>query len=278
MYKSPSMQELLEAGVHFGHQTRRGNPRMRRYIYGVRDGVHIINLEHSEKLLKDACEFVYQLGRQGKILMFVGTKKQAQEMLAEAANNSSAPFVNHRWIGGMLTNFEQVRNNVKKILDLKDKREKGELSRYTKKEQLLLSRKIEKFENELGGLSKMEKLPDAIFLIDCVGEKTALAEARKIGLPIVAITDTNSDPMQVDYPVPGNDDATKSIKVMLDAIANAYKEGLDNASAAKEEEAEKKSKKEAADAKAESAVADEVVAAIEQEVEKEVVKDSERVV
>ncbi len=278
MFKSPTMQQLLEAGVHFGHQTRRGNPRMQRYIYGARDGVHIINLEDTEKLLQDACNFVNELGQQGKRLLFIGTKKQAQSMVAEAAKSADAAYINYRWMGGILTNFDELRKNIKKILDLKDQREKGELARYTKKEQLLISRKIEKFETEIGGIAKLDRLPDAVFILDAVGERTALNEARRMNLPIVAIADTNSDPMQIDYPIPGNDDATKSIKIILDAIAAAYQEGLEKAGAAKKVAEEKK----AADAKKaeekESAAVSDEVAVIEQEVEKEVVKDSERVV
>lgn len=283
MNQSPSMQELLEAGVHFGHQTRRGNPRMGQYIYGVRDGVHIINLEQTEQMLKEACEYVYALGEQGKVLLFIGTKKQAQDLVVEAVKDSGAPYLNYRWMGGTLTNFEELRKNIKKILDLKDKQLKGELGHYTKKEQLLISRKIAKFENELGGIAKMDRLPDALFIVDVVNEKTALAEARRMGIPVVAITDTNSDPDQVDYAIPGNDDATKAIKITLDAIANSYKSGLEiglkNAAAAAAKKVEQDEKDAAAAAKKAAEVEpSEEVAALEQEVEKKEVKAAERVV
>lgn len=279
MNKTPSMQELLEAGVHFGHQTRRGNPRMGQYIYGVRDGVHIINLEQTEQLLKEACEFVYQLGEQGKTLLFVGTKKQAQDLVVEAIKDSNAPYLNYRWMGGTLTNFDELRKNIKKLLDLDDKKAKGELGHYTKKEQLLISRKIEKFRAELGGIATMDRLPDALFIIDVVNEKTALNEARKMSIPVVAVTDTNSDPDQVDYPIPANDDATKSIKIVLDAIADAYKQGL----AVGLKNAAKKAAQAAADAEKDALVEtatepSEEVAALEQEVEKKEVRAAERVV
>lgn len=271
----PTMQQLLEAGVHFGHQVRRGHPRMGEYIYGVRDGVHILNLELSEKKLKEAAEYVNQLGQQGKVILFVGTKKQAQPIVKEAAEKTDAPYMDFRWIGGFLTNFDEVKKNVKKLVDLSEKKEKGELSRYTKKEQLLISRKIEKFNHELGGIAKLEKLPDALFIIDCVGEKTAIAEANRIKIPIVAIADTNCNPALVDYPIPGNDDATKSIKIIVDAIASAYGEGLKKARdvKAKAEKAEEEKEVEAA-----GSVAAEDVAAAEEEVEKKVVAESGRVV
>lgn len=279
MFKAPTMQQLLEAGVHFGHQTRRGNPRMQKYIFGARDGVHIINLEDTEKLLQEACNYVQKLGEQGKTLLFIGTKKQAQSMIADAAKSAGAPYINYRWMGGMLTNFDELRKNIKKILDLKEQREKGELSRYTKKEQLLISRKIEKFETEIGGIAIMDRLPDAVFILDAVGEKTAVIEARRVGLPIVAIADTNSDPMQLDYPIPGNDDATKSIKIILDAITEAYKDGLEKAGkqkAADEKKAAEKSDKKEEKVEEESVAPE--VEALEQEVEKKEVKDAERVV
>lgn len=270
---TPSMQDLLEAGVHFGHQTRRGNPRMSQYIFGVRDGVHIINLEDSEKLLKEACEYVHKLGQEGKVLLFVGTKKQAQQLIADTAAKSNAPFVNYRWLGGTLTNFDELRRNIKRLLDIKEKKEKGELGHYTKKELLLIDRKLGKFNQEIGGLAAMNTLPDALFLVDAADEKTALKEATRLGIPVVAITDTNSNPDLVDKPIPGNDDASKSIKILVEAIGDAYAEGLGKAKVAAA------AKKEADEKAAEAPVVDDAtVAAIEQEVEKEEVKDAERVV
>lgn len=277
MLNTPSMQQLLEAGVHFGHQVRRGNPRMGEYIFGVREGVHIINLELSEKLLKEASEYAYDLGKNGKVLLFVGTKKQAQAIIADAAKKVSAPYLDYRWVPGFLTNFDEVRKNINKLIDLKEKKEKGELSHYTKKEQLLISRKIEQFEREYGGIAKMDKVPDAIFLVDCVGEKIALSEANRVGIPSIGIADTNSNPALLDYPIPGNDDATKAIRIMVDAIADAYKAGL--TAAGKKEEAQKEvMKKEAKkDGAGESAIAEDVAAA-EEEVEKEELEKSERIV
>lgn len=279
MLNTPSMQQLLEAGVHFGHQVRRGNPRMGEYIFGVREGVHIINLELSEKLLKEASEYVYDLGKNGKVLLFVGTKKQAQAIIADAAKKVNAPYLDYRWVPGFLTNFDEVRKNINKLIDLKEKKEKGELSHYTKKEQLLITRKIEQFEREYGGIAKMEKMPDAIFLVDCVGEKIALSEANRVGIPSVGIADTNSNPALLDYPIPGNDDATKSIRIMVDAIADAYKAGLVSAGKQEEKaqkEAAKKEAKEAEEASESPITAD--VAAAEEEVEKEELEKSERIV
>lgn len=274
----PTMQQLLEAGVHFGHQVRRGHPRMREYIFGVRDGVHIINLELSETKLKEAAEFVNKLGQEGKIILFVGTKKQAQPIIKECATKVGAPYIDFRWMGGLLTNFDEIRKNAKSVLSLAEKKEKGELSRYTKKEQLLMSRKLEKFQNELGGITNLEKLPDALFIVDCVAEKTALVEANRMKLPIIAITDTNSNPALVDYPIPGNDDATKSIKILVEAIAKAYEEGLKKFGGEKIKAQAAEDKKKEAEAVVEAAAVLEEVAAAEEEVEKKVVQESGRVV
>ncbi len=273
---TPSMQDLLTAGVHFGHQTRRGNPRMGEYIFGARDGVHIINLEHSEKLLKEAAEYAYKLGTEGKILLFIGTKKQAQELIKEVADKAGAPYINYRWLGGMLTNFDEIGRNIKKLTDLKDKQAKGELTRYTKKEQLLISRKLEKFEQELGGIAKLEKLPDALFILDSVHEKTAVNEGRRMNLPIIAITDTNSDPMLVTYPIPGNDDAAKSIKILTETIADAYAEGLKKGAKVAQEAKESKESEESKGEEVLDGQLAEQAAVAEELVEKEAVKDAAR--
>lgn len=279
MSKVPTLQQLLEAGVHFGHQVRRGHPKMQQYIYGVRDGVHILDLEKSEKLLKEGCEYAEKLGKEGKVLLFLGTKKQAQPIVKELAEKVGAPYVTYRWVGGFLTNFDEVRKNIKKLLDLKEKQGKGELSHYTKKEQLLISKKLVKFENELGGISKLDKLPDAIFIIDTVAEKTAVAEAIRINLPIIGICDTNSNPLLINHPIAANDDASKSIKIVTEAIADSYFEGLKSAGKAavkKQEESEKKETEEVEEVIAPN-IAEEVAAA-EEEVEKKAVIDSERIV
>lgn len=275
MLKIPSLPELLEAGVHFGHQVRRGHPKMQAYIYGVREGVHIIDLEQSEKLLKEAADFSEKLGKEGKIMLFVGTKKQAQPIIQELAEKFSAPYINYRWIGGLLTNFDEVRKNIKKLLDLKEKQVKGELSHYTKKEQLLISKKIIKFESELGGITNLDKVPEAIFIIDSVAEKTAVAEAARINIPIVAICDTNANPQPINYPIPGNDDASKSIQIITETIAGAYGEGLqqNQKSKVKTEKEEEEKLKAAGEPTPEIAAE---VAAAEEEVEKKSVQEAER--
>lgn len=274
--KIPSLPELLEAGVHFGHQVRRGHPKMAEYIFGVREGVHIINLEQSEKLLRSACEFAKKLGEEKKVILFVGTKKQAQPIIKEAAEKVGAPYVNFRWMGGLLTNFDEIKKNIKKLTDLEEKKSKGELSKYTKKEQLLIDRKLAKFAKEWGGLAKMDKLPDAIFLADCVSEKTALAESRRLGLPIIGIADTNCNPLLLDYPIPGNDDATKSIKILIEAIAQAYGDGLGKEEAASKDKSEGENKK---DKQVDIAPNADVVIAVEdaeEMVEKAAVEESAR--
>ncbi|MDO8570783.1 MAG: 30S ribosomal protein S2 [Candidatus Daviesbacteria bacterium] len=283
MIKTPTMQELLEAGVHFGHQVRRGNPRMGEFIFGAREGVHIINLEFSEKLLQKAADYVYKLGTEGKVILFVGTKKQASDLISESATKLETPYVNFKWLGGLLTNFDEIRKNIDKLLDLKAKSAKGELSHYTKKEQLLISRKIEKFEKENGGIADMHTLPDALFIIDCVNEKTAVTEANRIGIPIVAICDTNSNPAFVSYPIPGNDDATKSIKIITETIVNAYAEGLEEAKKLIRQLADKSQKdKEDAEKKEQEKLDNpEILAEVEkmeEEVEKVTVGESKRIV
>ncbi len=278
MSKVPTLQQLLEAGVHFGHQVRRGHPKMQQYIYGVREGVHIIDLEKSEKLLREAIEFVEKLGRENKTILFVGTKKQAQPIIKELAGKIDAPYVTYRWVGGFLTNFDEVRKNIKKLLDLKDKQGKGELSHYTKKEQLLISKKIIKFESELGGIANLDKVPDAIFLIDVVAEKTAVAEAIRINIPIIALCDTNSNPQPIDYPMPANDDASKSIKIITEAIIDAYADGLKSAgerALKKQKEEEKKETEKNNETEMTPDIAEEVAAA-EEEVEKKSVVEAER--
>lgn len=275
MINTPSLQELLEAGVHFGHQVRRGHPRMRPYIYGARDGVHIIDLTLSEKYLKDACKFVYDLGKDGGVLLLVGTKKQARGIVEELAKRVGIPFLSQRWIGGFLTNFEEIQKNIKKMKDLKNQKEKGELSKYTKKEQLLLDRKMIKLERDLGGTSDMAVLPDALFVIDAVTDEVAVKEANRKNIKVVAIADSNSDPSQIDYPIPGNDDAIKSIKILTETIVAAYEEGKKEGV----KEADKANKKAEQDAKAKEEqidIPEEDVAVAEELVEKEAVKEAER--
>ncbi len=276
MYKLPTLQELLEAGVHFGHQVRRGHPRMRPYIYGAREGVHVIDLTQSEKYLKEASEFVYELGKTGKVLLFVGTKKQAKPIIEELAKQLQAPYLVTRWMGGFLTNFEQMQKNIKILKEYLEQKEKGKLSKYTKKEQLLLERKMIKLQKDFAGVMDMSKLPDALFVVDAVSDNIAIREARRLDIKVVAIADSNSDPTEIDYPIPGNDDAIKSIKVLVGAVALAYGEGKKEAG----KEAEKLLKSQEA-AKKEDILPEELkeeVAAAEEMVEKKAVKESERIV
>ena len=276
MLKLPSLQNLLEAGVHFGHQVRRGHPRMRPYIYGVREDVHIIDLTQSESLLKEAAEFVYELGIEGKILLFVGTKKQARPIIEELARNLQAPFLVERWMGGFLTNFEEIKKRIKILKELKEQKEKGQLSKYTKKEQLLLDRKMEKLQRDFQGVMDLPGHPDAIFVVDAVSDNIAVREANRLGIKVVAIADSNCNVSEIDYPIPGNDDAIKSIKILSEAVASAYGEGKKEAGKVKAA----KEKKEV-EAKAEETVNEEIVqevVAAEEQVEKAAVKEAERIV
>jgi small subunit ribosomal protein S2 len=279
----PSLQQLLEAGVHFGHQTRRGNPRMRPYIYGAREGVHIIDLTLSEKLLKEACDYVRELGKSGGILLFVGTKKQAQPIIEELAKKTDSPYLKNRWIGGFLTNFDEIQKNIKKLKELKEQKEAGALSKYTKKEQLLIERRVGQLERDLGGVGSLDRTPDAIFIVDCVKEATAVREANIKGVKLVAITDSNSDPSLVDFPIPGNDDAIKSIRILSEAVAEALLEGRKEAGKEAVKVADKKAKEEAkAEAEAANAqsmidsavVAD--VAIAEEVIEKKELEEAKR--
>lgn len=287
MYKLPTLQELLEAGVHFGHQVRRGHPRMKPYIYGAREGVHIIDLTQSDKFLKEACEYVYNLGKTGKVLLFVGTKKQARPIVEELAKGLKAPYLVERWMGGFLTNLEQMQKNIKRLKEYLEQKEKGQLSRYTKKEQLLLERKMNKLQRDFVGVMDFDKLPDAIFVIDAVGDGIAVREARRLNIKVVAIADSNCDPTQIDYPIPGNDDAIKSIKILAEAVARAYGEGKKSEGVEEEKKVGKETKKPAkkgAKQEVESQdeeIAEELkveVAEAEEMVEKKTVKESERIV
>ncbi len=282
MYKVPSLQELLEAGVHFGHQVRRGHPRMKPYIYGAREGVHIIDLTKSESYLKEASEFVYELGKSGKVLLFVGTKKQARPIIEGLAKKLDAPFLVERWMGGFLTNFEEIKKRIKLLKDLKEQKEKGQLSKYTKKEQLLLDRKMEKLKKDFSGVMDLPGWPDAVFVVDAVSDNIAVKEANRLGIKVVAIADSNCNVSEIDYPIPGNDDAIKSIKILTEAVANAYEEGKKEAGKVAEKAAKDAEKvlRQAQDKKEED-VAEGLkveVAAAEEMVEKKAVKDAERVI
>lgn len=284
MYELPSLQELLEAGVHFGHQVRRGHPRMRPYIYGARDGVSVIDLTESEKYLKEACEFVYSLGKEGKKLLFVGTKKQARPIIEELAKDLQAYYLTNRWMGGFLTNFPEIQKNIKKLKEFLEQKSKGQLAKYTKKEQLLISRKMDKLQSDFAGVMDLTSLPDAIFVVDAVSDNIAVREANRLNIDVVAIADSNSDPTEIDYPIPGNDDAIKSIKILVTAIASAYGEGQKATKAAEDKEAAKaakKDKEEKEGKQAEDKIPQELevaVEAAEEMVEKKAVKDFERMV
>lgn len=221
----PSMTDLLEAGVHFGHQVKRWNPKMQPFIYTARDGVHVLDLAKTVAKLEEACVDVEKLAQSGGMILFLGTKRQAKDIVWEEAKRCGAFFVIERWIGGLITNFDNVAKNIGKLNSLKGKRANGDFDDLTKKEQLLIDRQIAKLERLYGGVSKMEKLPDAIYIVDCKREQNAVLEAAKRGVKIVAICDTNVDPTLVDFPIPGNDDAIKAIKIITGAVADAYLQG-----------------------------------------------------
>ena len=220
-----SMKQLLEAGVHFGHQTRRWNPKMAEYIYMERNGIYIIDLQKTVKKLEEAYDFVRSLSEQGKTILFVGTKKQAQDAVREEASRVGMYYVNARWLGGMLTNFKTMRTRVERLAQLKKMQEDGTFDMLPKKEVMKLMGDMEKLEKYLGGVKDMKKLPGALFVIDPRKEHNAIAEARKLHIPIVAIVDTNCDPDEVDYVIPGNDDAIRAIRLISSTMANAVQEG-----------------------------------------------------
>jgi len=219
------MKELLEAGVHFGHQTKRWNPKMKEFIYGQRNGIYIIDLQKTIKVFKDALQFVKSLSENGKEILFVGTKKQAQDIVREAASKSESSYVNQRWLGGLLTNFKVIRGSIDKLIELEEMREDGRWDLMTKKEQSKLEKVYRKLSKNLGGIKKMNGVPGAMFVIDSSKEEIALAEAQKMRLPIIAIVDTNGDPENISYPIPGNDDAVRAIELFSNKMAEAILEG-----------------------------------------------------
>lgn len=257
----PSMQELLEAGVHFGHQVRRWNPKMRGFIFGAREGVHIIDLEQTFKKLQEACDYVKSVGEAGGVIIFLASKKQAKQIVMEEAQRAGAMYVVERWIGGLLTNWDLTSKNIKKLSDLKTKKEAGEFAERTKKENLMIDREIAKLERLYGGVAKLDKLPQALFVVDVRKEENACREAKNKKIPVVAIADTNANLDLVDYPIPGNDDALKSIKIITAAVADSYMEGLAAhgkrvvKEAAEKEKADKKEAEKAAKAEAATAAA-----------------------
>ncbi|MEM7051457.1 MAG: 30S ribosomal protein S2 [Acidobacteriota bacterium] len=219
-----SMRELLEAGVHFGHQTRRWNPKMKRYIFGKRSGIYIIDLQKTLAMVDDAVEFVRALAANGKTLLFVGTKRQAQEVIAEEAKRCGGFSVTHRWLGGTLTNFTTIRQSIDQLHEI-EARLADEASSMTKKERLRLERERDRMARNLDGIREMKRVPDALFVVDPKREGIAVAEANKLGIPVIAIVDTNCDPELVDFIIPGNDDAIRSIRLFASKLADAFLEG-----------------------------------------------------
>jgi len=216
---------MLKAGAHFGHQKSRWHPKMKEYIFGVRGGVHIIDLECTAEMLAKALEYAKTLASEGKVILFVGTKRQARDLVKAAAQASGMPYLTERWIGGMLTNFDEVRRRLKKYRNLKNQFETKEIERYTKKEQLELQKKLATMERYLSGIAALDRLPDALYIADLKTEKTAVAEADRKNVPIIAVCDSNTNPIKVRYPIPANDDAVNSIRLIVDLMAEAVNEG-----------------------------------------------------
>jgi len=219
------MKELLEAGVHFGHQTRRWNPRMKEYIFGQRNGIYIIDLQKTIKNFKEALQFVRSITEGGKEVLFVGTKKQAQDLVRDYSVKCESSYVNQRWLGGLLTNFKIIRTSVEKLIELEEMREDGRWELLSKKEQSRKEKIYRKLQKNLGGLKKLIELPGAVFIIDSSKEEIAIAEAKKMKIPIVAVVDTNGDPEGIDYPIPGNDDAVRAIELFAAKVSEAIIEG-----------------------------------------------------
>ena len=220
-----AMKQLLEAGVHFGHQTRRWDPKMAEYIFQARNGIHIIDLQKTSKKLDEAYAFLKEQAEEGKTVLFVGTKKQAQECVKEAAEKCGMYYVDQRWLGGMLTNFDTIRARVQRLKDLEKMQEDGTFDVLPKKEVILLKKEMNKLEKNLGGIKEMDKLPGVIFLVDPKKERIAVLEAKKLNIPIIGLVDTNCNPEEVDYAIPGNDDAIRAVKLIADVMANAVIEG-----------------------------------------------------
>jgi small subunit ribosomal protein S2 len=219
------VKELLEAGVHFGHQTRRWNPRMRRYIFGERDGIHIIDLLQTEQLLQQARDFVGEVARKGGVVLFVGTKKQARDSIQDWAERCGMPYVNRRWLGGLLTNFHTIRKRIQRLHELRGLKEEGKLDLLPTKDRMSMERELDKLEYNLGGVADMERLPDAVIVIDLKTEAIALNEAQRLEIPIIGLVDTNCDPTPVDYVVPGNDDAIRSCELVISTLGEVIEQG-----------------------------------------------------
>lgn len=219
------MKELLEAGVHFGHQTKRWNPKMKEFIFGERNGIHIIDLQKTLRMFKEASRFATQLAAEGKLILFVGTKRQAQEAIAEEAKRCEMYYINQRWLGGLLTNFTTIQKSIQRLKELDDMSQNGRYELLPKKEVIRLERERKHLEQNLAGIKNMPVLPDALFVVDSFKEEIAVKEAKKLGIPVIGVVDTNCDPGQVDWPIPGNDDALRAIRLFTSKIADAVLEG-----------------------------------------------------
>ena len=219
------IKKLLEAGVHFGHQTKRWNPKMKKFIFGERSGIYIIDLEKTAECVEKAKSFLQDLATKGENILFVGTKKQAQQIIKEEAQRASMFYVHHRWLGGLLTNFQTINKSIKRFKEIQKMEEDGTFDNLAKKEVLILKKEKEKFSKNLSGIINMEKIPAAVFIIDAKNEETAVKEAKKLNIPIVALIDTNCNPDLIDYPIPGNDDAMKAVKLIVSMMADAIIEG-----------------------------------------------------
>ncbi len=250
-----TMKDLLECGVHFGHQTRRWNPKMKKYIFGVRKNIHIIDLQKTLRYFRYTYNIVRDAAAEGKTIMFVGTKKQATETIRDFAQKANMPYVNYRWLGGMLTNYSTIKKSVRKLEIIEEMQANGQLDMLTKKEALVLTRRKNKLDKYFGGVRELKKLPDMLFVVDAVKEKIAVQEAIRLGIPVIAPLDTNCDPDLINYPIPGNDDAIRSIQLFCREMAEAINEGKELskesnseeevAQESKEEESEESPKKEA---------------------------------
>ncbi|WP_426417339.1 30S ribosomal protein S2 [Aestuariirhabdus sp. LZHN29] len=231
-----TMREMLKAGVHFGHQTRYWNPKMNKYIFGARNKIHIINLEHTLPAFNDALSFVERLAQGKNKILFVGTKRAASKVVREEASRVGMPFVDHRWLGGMLTNYKTIRQSIRRLRELESQSQDGTFEHLTKKEALMRSRSLEKLDRSLGGIKDMGGLPDALFVIDVDHERIAISEANKLGIPVIGIVDTNSNPDGVDYVIPGNDDAIRAIQLYVKSVSDSVAEGRAATNVGSEEE------------------------------------------
>ena len=227
MPKLPSMVDMLQAGVHFGHQTSKWHPKMKKFIFGERNGVHILNLQMTQNALEEAASFAKKIAARGGLVLFVGTKKQAASLVECAAKVCGMPYVHNRWLGGTLTNFSSIAQTIRRFKDLKRKQEKGELAKYTKFEQLKIAEQIKLMDQSVGGIQELTRIPDALMIFDVRKDKTALAEAVRRGVKVIAVCDSNVSPLDVDYPIPANDDGINSIEIVAKVLSEAIKEGRD---------------------------------------------------